>query len=67
MAHTRIFTRLILILMCSFYSYIFGFNCGLPDPDGGQSYLAALITLHKKIAQNYVFILYQEPYIFKSG
>ena len=45
MAHTIIFTRLILILMCSLYSYIFGFNCGLRAPDGGQSYLATLITL----------------------
>ena len=31
--------------MCSLYLYIFGFNCGLPAPDGGQSYLATLITL----------------------
>ena len=45
MALTRIFTRLILIFMCSLYSYIFCFNCGLRAPDGGQSYPATLITL----------------------
>ena len=47
MAHTRIFTRLISILMCSLYSYIFCCNCGLGAPDGGQSYLSTLITLQK--------------------
>ena len=38
-AHTRIFTRLILILMCS--------RCVVlrAPADGGQSYLATLITL----------------------
>ena len=49
-AHTRIFTRLILILMCSrcvvFTRTCFSLNCGLRAPaDGGQSYLATLITL----------------------
>ena len=28
--------------MCSLYSYIFGFNCGLPAPDGNANYAAKL-------------------------
>ena len=43
--NTIFFTRLVLILMCGLYSYIFCFNCGLRAPGGGQSYLATLITL----------------------
>ena len=45
MAHTRIFTRLLKYWCVVFTHTFFGFNCGLWAPDGGQSYLATLITL----------------------
>ena len=62
MAHTRIFTRLILYWCVVFTHTLLGFNCGLRAPNGGQSYLATLITLRNCTTLR--FILYQEPYIY---
>ena len=52
LADTIIFTRFVLIVKSSLYSYIFGFRWG-------QSYLAILVTLQNctKMLRNLIFVL----------